>query len=121
MDVTKGQIRAQLNQIVDPCSLVAGAPAGLVELGLVRSLELRETPDGAAVRVRIGVTEPGCMMGASFAIKAREQLTALDGVASVDVELDHAGDWDPADIDPRYAERLAAVRAAKRSTLRTSS
>jgi metal-sulfur cluster biosynthetic enzyme len=67
-----------------------------------------------AVEVRIGVTEPGCMMGASFAIKARERLEALRGVVDVCVELDHEGDWEPADIDPAYAKRLSAIRTAKR-------
>ncbi len=118
MGVTEAQIRAQLNLVVDPCSVVAGAPAGLVELGLVRSLELEDTPDGVAVRVRIGVTEPGCLMGASFAISARERLERLGGIASVKVSLDHGGDWEPADIDPAYVDRLAIVRAAKRSAMR---
>jgi len=106
-------IRAELNEIIDPCSVVAGAPAGLIEMGLVRGLSVHETPAGMEIELRIGVTEPGCMMGASFAIKARERLEALAGVAAVDVQLDHTADWEPADIDPAYAERLAAVRAAK--------
>ena len=107
------EIRAELNGILDPCSVVAGAPAGIDEMGLIRRLTVTDARGGVAVGVRIGVTEPGCMMGASFAIKARERLEALPGVVAVDVELDHAGDWDPADIDPAYAERLAAVRASR--------
>ncbi len=107
-------IRAELNEIVDPCSVVAGAPAGIDEMGLIRALSVNEAPGGVAIEVRIGVTEPGCMMGASFAIKARERLEALAGVAAVDVQLDHAADWEPADIDPAYAKRLASARAARR-------
>ncbi len=115
--MNENAIRAELNQILDPCSVVAGAPAGIDEMGLVRGLSLNEAPGGVAIEVRIGVTEPGCMMGASFAIKARERLEALAGVAAVDVQLDHRADWDPADIDPAYATRLAAIRAAKRKPL----
>lgn len=115
--VNEDVIRAELNEILDPCSVVAGAPAGLVEMGLVRGLSVKEAPNGLAVELRIGVTEPGCMMGASFAIKARERLEALAGVVAVDVQLDHTADWEPADIDPAYAERLAAVRAARRGGL----
>jgi metal-sulfur cluster biosynthetic enzyme len=110
-------IRAELNEIVDPCSAVAGAPAGIQEMGLIRRLEVREAPGGVAVEVHIGVTEPGCMMGASFAIRARERLEALAGVVAVDVRLDHAADWDPKDIDPAYAKRLAAIRAESRANL----
>jgi len=111
-------VRAELNQILDPCSVVAGASAGIEEMGLIRALSVDQAPGGVAVEVRIGVTEAGCMMGASFAIKARERLEALAGVVAVDVQLDHAADWEPADIDPAYAKRLATVRAANRDALR---
>jgi metal-sulfur cluster biosynthetic enzyme len=107
-------VRAALDEIIDPCSLVAGAPAGIVALGLVRFLAVTDTAEGARVEARIGVTEPGCMMGPSFVVRARERLEALPGVAAVEVGLDHASDWDPGDIDPAYASRLAKVRASKR-------
>lgn len=111
--MTEQEIRDLLNEIVDPCSAAAGAPAGIAELGLIRHLSVAQAAEGTKVTVRIGVTEPGCMMGASFVIKARAALDATPGVAAHDVGLDHAADWDPADIDPAYAERLAAVRAAR--------
>lgn len=110
-------VRETLNGIIDPCSVVAGAPAGLVDLGLVRHLAVTPAPDGAAVLVRIGVTEPGCLMGASFAIRARELLGAMPGVSTVDVQLDHAADWEPGDIDPAYRLRLAEVRSARAASL----
>jgi metal-sulfur cluster biosynthetic enzyme len=115
--VTAAEVRAALDEIVDPCSVVAGAPAGLAEMGLVREVSVGESPAGAVVRVRIGLTEPGCMMGASFVVKARERLAALPGVARVDVELDHAADWHPSDADPAYQERLRSVRAERRAAL----
>ncbi len=118
MSVDEAGIRAELNEILDPCSVVAGAPAGIEELGLVRELTLVRSPGGLAVRLSIGVTEPGCMMGASFVVKARERLEALDEVASVDVRLDHRADWEPVDLDPAYAERLERMRAGKRAALR---
>jgi metal-sulfur cluster biosynthetic enzyme len=115
--VNEAAVRAALNAIVDPCSAVAGAPAGIVEMGLVRALAVRDGPGGASVAVCIGVTEPGCMMGASFAAAARERLEALPGVGAVDVTLDHAFDWEPADIDPAYARRLQAVREERRRAM----
>jgi metal-sulfur cluster biosynthetic enzyme len=116
--VTAADIRAQLNEIIDPCSIAAGAPAGLVEMGLVRDVTLREGPEGAVVRVRIGLTEPGCMMGASFVVHARESLERLPDVDRVDVELEHDCDWTPRDLDPRYARRLQAARAQRQQALR---
>jgi metal-sulfur cluster biosynthetic enzyme len=111
--VTADDIRAQLNEIIDPCSIAAGAPAGLVEMGLVRDVTVRQAPEGAAVRVRIGLTEPGCMMGASFVVRARESLERLPGVGHVDVELEHDCDWTPRDLDSRYARRLQAAGAQR--------
>ncbi len=113
-------VRAELNQILDPCSVVAGASAGIEEMGLIRALSVDQAPGGVAVEVRIGVTEPGCMMGASFAIRARERLEALPGVAAVTVELDHEADWTPADIDQAYAARLATVRDARRQGVKAT-
>jgi metal-sulfur cluster biosynthetic enzyme len=63
--------------------------------------------------VRIGVTEPGCMMGASFVVKAQELLADLPGVSTVEVGLDHRADWQPDDIAPAYRLRLAEVRAGR--------
>jgi metal-sulfur cluster biosynthetic enzyme len=117
VSVTEANVRAALDAVVDPCSVVAGAPAGLVQMGLVRALELSEGDAGATIRLRIGVTEPGCLMGASFAAQARAQLERLDGVARVEIELDHANDWMPSDIDRDYQRRLDTVRAARRAAL----
>ena len=115
--VSEAEIRAALDAVLDPCSVVAGAPAGLVQMGLVRALELREGETGAMIPVRIGVTEPGCLMGASFAAQARAQLERLDGVAHVEIELDHANDWMPRDMDRNYSRRLDAMRATRRAAL----
>ena len=108
--MTAAEVRARLNAIVDPCSLAAGAPAGIDEMGLVRAVNIKATPGGAVIRVRIGLTEPGCMIGASFVARAHECLEPLPGVASVEVTLEHDCDWTPADLDPSYARRLHAVR-----------
>ena len=67
------------------------------------------------IRVRIGLTEPGCMIGASFVAHAHECLEPLPGVAHVEVALEHDCDWTAADLDPGYARRLQAVREARRS------
>ena len=115
--MTEAEVRAALNTVIDPCSAVAGAPAGIVEMGLVRDLVIVDEGAGVAVRLSIGVTEPGCMMGASFALRARESLERLPGISSVDVQLDHEMDWSPRDLNPGYAARLAQVRQAKRDDM----
>jgi metal-sulfur cluster biosynthetic enzyme len=108
--VTAGEVRDLLNTIVDPCSVAAGAPAGLGDMGLIRAVEV----DDRTVSVRIGLTEPGCMMGASFVVRARELLAAQPGVEAVTVELEQDCDWSPALLDAEYARRLAVVRGRRR-------
>jgi metal-sulfur cluster biosynthetic enzyme len=111
--VTESQVRAALNEIVDPCSAAAGAPAGLEEMGLVREVEISAGPRGARVRVTIGLTQPLCLMGIPFLKSARERLSAMRGVAQVDVSLASGIDWTPAQMAPRYRDRLERVRRTR--------
>ena len=111
-------IRAALDEIVDPCSRAAGCTTGLTSLGLVREVALSRRADGRDdVRVVIGVTEYGCLMGASFASEAYKRLEALPGIGNVEVALDDKFDWDLADMSPAYAKRLAEHRATRRMTI----
>jgi metal-sulfur cluster biosynthetic enzyme len=112
--ITEQEIREALNAIVDPCSRVAGCAAGLNEMGLIRAVEI--VPSGV-VRVVIGVTEYGCLMGASFASEAYKILERLPGVTQASVELDGKFDWDLDDMSPDYRARLEAKRAETRSRL----
>jgi metal-sulfur cluster biosynthetic enzyme len=113
VQLSEAEVRAALNEIVDPCSAAAGAPAGLDEMGLVREVEILAEPNGARVRVTIGLTQPLCLMGIPFLKSARERLSALPGVAEVDVSLASGIDWTPARLTPAYAERLHRLRRAR--------
>jgi metal-sulfur cluster biosynthetic enzyme len=106
-----------LNTIVDPCSRAAGATAGIADMGLVRQLEVQQGPEGASIRVVIGVTEPGCLMGAAFVNDARKLLQELPGVAEVQVSMDHAFDWTPEDMSPAYHARLEQLRQRRRAAV----
>lgn len=111
--ITDTQVRVALDTVIDPCSRAAGCTTGLTSLGLVRDIALIERADGRTdVRVVIGVTEYGCLMGAPFASEAYKRLRALDGVGTVEVALDDKFDWDRSDMDPAYARRLTEHRAA---------
>ena len=113
----EARVWTTLNTIVDPCSRAAGAPAGIAEMGLVRQLEIHHSPGGASIRVVIGVTEPGCLMGAAFVNDARKLLRELPGVAEVHVSMDHAFDWTPEDMAPAYQARLHQLRQRRRVAL----
>lgn len=111
---TQDEVRRTLNEIVDPCSVAAGAPAGLIDMGLVRDVRVEAGPGGARVTVTISVSEPSCLMGGPFAGQARDRLEALDGVAEISVHIDPAMDWTPASMTEEYRERLREVRSRRR-------
>jgi len=105
-------VRAVLNQIIDPCSRVAGAPVGLVDMGLIRRLTLTAGVGTVDVHMVIGVTEYGCLLAPSFAAEARRLLSDLRGIGSIDIELDGEFDWLPEDMSAAYRQHLADRRAA---------
>jgi metal-sulfur cluster biosynthetic enzyme len=112
--ISEQQVRATLNAIIDPCSRSAGCAAGLDEMGLIRRVEIKPRADLADVRVVIGVTEYGCLMGAPFADEAWHRLQALEGIGVLSVELDKEFNWDLDDMRSDYRERLAAHRKRRR-------
>ena len=112
MTPTEEDVRAVLNQIIDPCSRVAGAPAGLADMGLIRRLALTEGAGGVEVHLVIGVTEYGCLLAPSFASEARKLLDALPGIGTIDIGLDGEFDWEPGDMSAAYRQQLAERRAA---------
>lgn len=115
--VDEALVRSTLNEIVDPCSAAAGAPAGLDDMGLVRSVEIAETASGVSVKVKIGVTEPGCFMIYPFAKEARKRLDEIAAIDVVEVDLDNGHDWMPTDMSERYRRQLAEKRAVRGAAL----
>lgn len=106
-------VRRTLDSIIDPCSAAAGAPVGIVSMGLLRELSIAPGPAGATVRVTLGLTEPTCLMGYAFVPQARALLAALPGVAAVEVRLEPNAGWSEADLAPAYRALLAERRAAR--------
>jgi metal-sulfur cluster biosynthetic enzyme len=107
-------VAAELEAIKDPCSVGMGAPAGLVSMGLVRHVDVDETPAGAHVSVSLCITEPGCWMAGVFCEKARTALLALPQVETVDVHVDYDVIWEPADMSVDYRALLERRRSARR-------
>jgi metal-sulfur cluster biosynthetic enzyme len=112
--VTRRRVLEILDGVVDPCSKTAGLPAGLLDMGLVRSVVVDRTPAGAQVSVTLGLTNGLCMLGAVLAREARERLAELPGVSGAEVSVDTSHVWREADMSPEYRARLAAHRAARR-------
>lgn len=89
--VIDDEIRAVLSRIHDPCSIAAGRPVSVLDMGLVRGWVL----DGGVLSVTFCVTFAGCTMAPHFAQAAAEDLARLSGVARVETVIDTDFAWTP--------------------------
>jgi metal-sulfur cluster biosynthetic enzyme len=106
------EVRRILNEIIDPCSRASGEPAGLSDMGLVREVEVTATGPRTRVRVVIGITEFGCMMGGAFLHDAQARLAGVYGEGNVHVQLSDRFDWVPEDMTAAYRKRLSLAHSA---------
>ncbi len=112
-DVLRELITAELDEIKDPCSLAAGTPMGLAEMGLVDTIGI---DDAGKVVVKLRLTSPFCHMIGYFTKEASRRIEALPGVTGVELQADNGLDWSPSRISPaatarrsQYLDRLASV------------
>lgn len=103
---TEQEIRAQLDEIQDPCSCASGAPMGIEEMGLVGSVEIGADGD---VQINLRLTSPFCHMIPFLQSEAKSKVGALDGVRSVTVKGDQGLDWSPEMITAEARERRARI------------
>ena len=103
-----------LNEITDPCSVAARAPAGLVDMGLIRRVELVPVAEGLRADVLVAVTHPFCMMSGVFLNEVQSRLRLLDGIVEVDAQLDVETMWTPTMMTPEYRQRLGMAEPAAR-------
>jgi len=108
----RARILAELDQIKDPCSVASGTPLGLVEMGLIKQLDIS---DKGAVAIQLCLTAPFCHMIAFFKKETSERIGALEGVSSVALIPDNGLDWSFNRMSPqarqRREEQFALVNA----------
>lgn len=83
-------VAAALADVYDPCSVAAGRPRSLPDMGLVLGATL--VPDGT-LTVRYAVTFGGCTMAPHFTAAAAERLATLPGVVRVESIVDTSFQW----------------------------
>lgn len=99
-------LRAALRRVVDPCSIATGVPIDLLDMGLVKSIQLE---DGTA-RVELMVTSPLCTQIGLITGRVKEVLAGLEGIDAVEVRVDARAEWWPGMMAESARERLRAVR-----------
>lgn len=116
-------VREKLDEIVDPCSEARGTDISIVEMGLLKRIEV----DDGSVHVELRITSPSCMMVGYFIEQANERVGDLPGVEEVTLSTDAGLSWrdemmseDAKErrrehqqaLADRYAEEGAAVPAS---------
>jgi metal-sulfur cluster biosynthetic enzyme len=104
-------VRAALASVHDPCSVAAGRPLSLIDMGLLVGWSLGED---RTLRATFAVTFPGCTLAPHFLEAARAELERIPGVARVAVAVDAAFAWTPeriATAAPAMVGRPQAWRA----------
>jgi metal-sulfur cluster biosynthetic enzyme len=110
------QLVAQaLAAVPDPCSVAAGAPLGLLDMGLVRSYEI----DAAdRLTVVLDVTSPACMMAGHFVADAETRLRQIPGIREVTVSVQPTLEWSEARLTPHGRAVLERRRKLARERIR---
>lgn len=101
---------AALERIYDPCSVATRSPLNIVDMGLVREVEVDEAHN---VRVSICPTSPSCMLMASITEGAENELRSIDGAAKVEVTIDADFFWTPEAMTERGQAELDRHREAR--------
>jgi metal-sulfur cluster biosynthetic enzyme len=103
-----------LAAVPDPCSVAAGAPLGLLDMGLVRSWQV-DAED--RLTVVLDVTSPACMMAGHFVADAEARLKAIPGLRGVVVRVEPSLEWSEERLTPRGREILERRRSLARERI----
>lgn len=82
-------VREKLDGIIDPCSEARDTDISIVEMGLLKRIEI----DDGVVDVELRITSPSYMMVGYFIEQATERVGALPGVEEVNLETDAGLSW----------------------------
>lgn len=89
--VSREEVRSVLDRIIDPCSASRGTDHSVIEMGLLKSIDI----DEGEVTVNMRLTSPACFMIPYFIRKTEDLVGALDGVESVELTTDAGMEWSP--------------------------
>lgn len=85
----RAQVLDRLGGVVDPCMEAAGLGLSLVDLGIVRTVDVDDT----AIDVELGLTEPGCGFTHALVTKVEDALAPLGEAREVRVHFNWSEPW----------------------------
>lgn len=100
-------VRSRLRNVIDPCSEANGTNLDVIEMGLVRDVEV----EGGRVTVDLRLTSPHCMMVPFFIERIDEEVGEDPAVESVSVTHDAGLEWTPEMITESGREKRERVQS----------
>lgn len=91
-----------LREVIDPCSIAAGEPLDIVEMGLVRDVRVTDVD----VEVELWVTSPLCTQIGLIRERAAVAVHQATGIPGVRCIVDPRGEWLPSDITDEARRRM---------------
>jgi metal-sulfur cluster biosynthetic enzyme len=113
MNGLEERVQAALEDVIDPCSITAGSPLSVVDMGMITGLT---ADDKGRVSIGMRATSAMCTMIAGIMKVAEDRISQVEGVTSVDVTLQSGPMWTEADMTARGRSTLNARRAASRAS-----
>ena len=104
MTSLESSVRELLDTVRDPCSVRMGKPLGLVQMGLVESVDISED----AIRVRLVLTGPGCVFYFQFADDIERVLAPIAAGRDIDVAIDDTVMWTADRMHPLSVRKMSA-------------
>lgn len=95
--VSEDAVRLALRRVKDP-----ELNLNILDLGLIYEIRV----EGNDVTVDMSLTSPGCPSGPEIMTEAEQQLKALPGVGTVEMNLVWSPPWTPERIEPRVRAYL---------------
>lgn len=83
------RIRDKLCTVVDPCSAATGSNLDVVEMGLIKSIDIED----GHVEIAMRLTTPSCHMLPYFFEEIEGRVSDIESVESVTLETDGGFEW----------------------------
>lgn len=99
--VTEENVRNQLKNVIDP-----ELDINIVDLGLVYEIEVDEDDN---VDILMTLTTPGCPLHGVFDEMVRQEVSNVDGVKHIDVELTFEPRWSPEEMSDEARDELGNI------------
>lgn len=112
---TADRVREKCREVVDPCSAATGTNLNVVEMGLLKSIDI----DEGHVDVQLRLTTPSCHMVPYFAEEIEDRVSSLPDVESVTLVPDHGFEWTPEMMSEDAKRRRNAVLEEHKSRYTT--